>query len=194
MSLADETRLPIELQSSNDGDLGLRMLEYYALLWRRYRKPVRFSFTLRDIREWRAAELLASPVFGDQVLAILGGTEDARGVVRGVLERIEKMVPERRARALRYVLNLAGLRKFGIILEQEVEQMGVTVDWSQYTAVREAEVRGVREALVVVLGKQFGPLPAWAQEKIEKASKRQAMAWLVKASDVAELTDLIPRR
>lgn len=215
--LADETLLHIELQSSNDRDMGLRMLEYYALLWRRYRKSLRqvvvyvgtprlrmsagfetealrFSYSLRDIREWRAEDLLASAIFGDQVLAILGGTEEPQRVIRGVLERIEKMVPERRERALRYMLILVGLRKFEMIVVQEVAKMGVTVDWSRYPAVKEAEVRGVREALLVIVGKQFGPIPAWAQEKIEKASKRQAMAWLVKASDVSELTDLIPRR
>jgi predicted transposase YdaD len=227
--LANETLLHIELQSSNDRDMGLRMLEYYVLLWRRYRKPLkqvvvyvgqprmrmieslemealRFSFALRDIREWRAKDLLSSSMFGDQVLAILGGTDDPRTVIRGVLERISKMVPERRERALRYMLNLAGLRKFGIILEEEVARMGVTVDWSQYTAVREmvtrgkaegkaeGEVRGVRDALLMVLEKRFGPIPVWAQQKIEKATKQKAMAWLVKAGDAAELTDLIPRR
>lgn len=219
--LENGTLLHIELQSWNDKEMALRMLEYYVLLWRRYRKPIRqvvvyvgtprmrmsdslvsealrFSFSLRDIREWRAEDLLASPIFGDQVLAILGGTDDARGLVRGALERIGKLAPERREKALRYILNLAGLRKFEIILEQEVANMGVTYDWSGYTAVREAkkdgEARGVREALAVVLEKRFGPLPEWAQPRVEKASKRQAMAWLVKASDVADLADLIPRR
>lgn len=153
--LEDGTLLHIELQSSNDRDMGLRMLEYFALLWRRYRKPVRqvviyvgtprmrmsavfetaaikFSFALRDIREWRAEDLLASSILGDQVLAILGGTEDARGVMRGVLKRIEEMAPERPEKALRYILILAGLRKLGIILAQEDKRMGVTIDWMQY--------------------------------------------------------------
>ena len=231
--LADGTLLHIELQSSNDRDMWLRMLEYYVLLWRRYRKPIRqvvlyvgtprmrmldtlvsktlrFSFTVRDIREWQAEDLLASSLFGDQVLALLGGTSDARGVIRGVLERIAKMVPERRERALRYMLILAGLRKFGTIVEQEVENMGVTIDWMQYPTFRQAkkialaegkaegkaegEIRGVRDALLVVLENRFGPLPAWARQKIENASKEASMAWLVKAGDVAKLTELIPRR
>jgi hypothetical protein len=219
--LADETLLHIELQSSNDRDMGLRMLEYYALLWRRYRKPVRqvvlyvgtarmrmartfstdavrFVYGLRDVREWRAEELLASPLFGDQVLAILGGTEDPRAIVQGVLERIVEMAPERRERALRYVLNLAGLRKFVIILEQEVERMAVTVDWSQYAAVREiareSEARGVKQALHLLLEQRFGALPQWAVRKIEEASKERMMEWLGKASSAATLTDLIPRR
>ncbi|MBI2685642.1 MAG: hypothetical protein HYX27_04945, partial [Acidobacteria bacterium] len=86
--LANETLVHIEMQSSNDGDMALRMLEYYALLWRRYRKPMRqvvlyvgapelrmtdsfvadslqFSFALRDVREWRADDLLASSQLGD---------------------------------------------------------------------------------------------------------------------------------
>lgn len=117
MLLADDSLLHLELQSSNDGDMGLRMLEYYALLWRRYRKPVRqvvlyvgtpamtmeraflmdsvpFRFELRDIREWRADLLLSSSLFGDQVLAILGGTEDPHASVRRGLERIEQMDPQ----------------------------------------------------------------------------------------------------
>lgn len=219
--LADGTLLHIELQSSNDRDMGLRMLECYALLWRRYRKPVRqvvlyvgtarmrmartfsteavrFVYGLRDVREWRAEELLASPLFGDQVLAILGGTEDPRAIVQGVLERIVEMAPERRERALRYVLNLAGLRKFGIIVAEEVRHMSVTVDWSQYPAVQEArlegEARGMQEALHLLLEQRFGALPQWAVRKIEEASKERVMEWLGKASSAAALTDLIPRR
>jgi predicted transposase YdaD len=225
MLLANETLLHLELQSSNDRDMALRMLEYYTLLWRRYRKPVgqvvlyvgtprmrmvdrleseslRYRYSLRDVREWRAEELLASSLFGDQVLAILGGTSDAPGVVHGVLERIVGMAPERRERALRYVLNLAGLRKFGIIVAEEVKRMGVTVDWSQYPAVQEiakdsearGEARGVRKALLFLLKKRFGALPGWAVQKVDEASEEKAMAWLAKAGDAATLAELIPRR
>jgi hypothetical protein len=109
-----------------------------------------------------------------------------------------EMAPERRERALRYVLNLAGLRKFVIILEQEVERMAVTVDWSQYAAVREiareSEARGVKQALHLLLEQRFGALPQWAVRKIEEASKERMMEWLGKASSAATLTDLIPRR
>jgi hypothetical protein len=56
------------------------------------------------------------------------------------------------------------------------------------------KAQGVRKALAVLLEKQFGSVPDWAQQKIETASERRALAWLVKAGGVAELTDLIPRR
>ena len=72
--------------------------------------------------------------------------------------------------------------------------MGVTIDWYQYAAVREAEARGVRKALIVVLEQRFGALPAWAQQKIEKASEQKTMGWLAKANEVSELAELIPRR
>ena len=39
--LEHDLQLHVELQGSNDHDMPLRMLEYYTLLWRRYRKPVR---------------------------------------------------------------------------------------------------------------------------------------------------------
>ncbi len=221
MLLADGTLLHLELQSSNDSDMGLRMLEYYALLWRRYRKTVRqavlyvgtprmtmergfvtdslrFDFALRDIREWRAETLLESELFGDQVLAILGGTEDPHAFVRQALGRIEKMEPQRRVRALRYLLVLAGLRKFGIIIAEEAATMGVTIDWYQYPAVRAAEksgeAKGLRKALVLVLEQRFGALPEWAQQKIEKASEETAMGWLAKVGEASKLTELIPRR
>ncbi|MFN0101717.1 MAG: hypothetical protein ACKV2U_06455 [Bryobacteraceae bacterium] len=63
---------------------------------------VRISCALRDVTGMAGEELLASARYGGQVLAILGGTEDARGLVRGVLERIETMAPKRRKPALRY--------------------------------------------------------------------------------------------
>jgi len=91
--------------------------------------------------------------------------------------------------------------------------MGVTINWAQYPAVRaakvaakaegraegkaegkaEGEIRGVRDALTMVLKRRFGPVPAWALKKIENASKEQAMAWLVEAGEAAKLTELIPR-
>lgn len=117
--LLDGALLHLQLQSSNDRDMGRRMA------WTFSTEAVRFVYGLRDVREWRAEELLASPLFRDQALAILGGTEDRRAIVQGVLEQIVRMAPERRERALRYVFKLAGLRKFGRIVQQEVARMAV---------------------------------------------------------------------
>ena len=219
--LADKTLLHIELQSANDADMGLRMLEYYTLLWRRYRMPVRqvvlyvglpdmamkasltsdclqFSFGLRDIREWNAQDLLKSSLPGDQILSVLGRTEDDNALVASVLKRIGSMPVNRRDRALRYILNLAALRKLEIIMAAEVRKMAIEYDWSGYPAVQEAreegEARGIRTALLAILRKQFGPTPAWALKKIEQGSKEQLMQWLVGAADASKLSDLIPRR
>ena len=56
--LADETLLHIELQSTNDRDMGLRMARTFAT------EAVRFVYGLRDVSEWRAEEMLASPLSG----------------------------------------------------------------------------------------------------------------------------------
>ncbi|MBI2686372.1 MAG: hypothetical protein HYX27_08655 [Acidobacteria bacterium] len=99
---------------------------------------------------------------------------------------------------MRYILNLAGLRKIEIIVAEEVKKMAVEYDWSGYPAVQEAaakaEAKGMRNALLLVLEKRFAPLPAWARQKIENASKEQVMEWLVNASDAVSLTSLIRRR
>jgi hypothetical protein len=79
--LTDESLLHIEFQGTNSKDMALRISEYYLLLLSRYQRPIRqvvlyvgrprmrmssvldhgplrFSYSLRDIREWPARKLL----------------------------------------------------------------------------------------------------------------------------------------
>lgn len=80
--------------------------------------------------------------------------------------------------------------------------MAVEYDWSGYPAVKEARAegelrgatKGIRASLIAILIKQFGPVPAWAQKKIEKASKETAMDWLVRAGGAETPANPIPCR
>jgi len=149
--LANETLLHIEFQSTNRKDMTMRMAEYYMLLLARYKRPIqqvvlyvghsrmrmesvlehgplRFSHTLKDIREWTADSMLASDRFADHVLAILGGTSGGRDLVREVLSRLARLESKERNRAMAYLAALSGFRRFETRLVQEAKRMDVVID------------------------------------------------------------------
>ena len=75
---------------------GLRLGQHEVLLdfWNRMSPvlehgPLRFSYSLRDIREWPARKLLDSSRTADYVLAILAGTADGSALVREILDGSE---------------------------------------------------------------------------------------------------------
>jgi hypothetical protein len=135
--------LHIELQSTNDPDMALRMAEYKLGFYRQHRRyakqivlyvgarPLRMeaampedpdsSFRCRiiDIREVPAEPLVASERLEDNVLAILARLSSERETVRRVLRQIAGAPPEQRRLALSELTILAGLREFGKIIEKE---------------------------------------------------------------------------
>src|SRR5215831_15063467 len=107
-ALADGSLLHIEFQSTRDPDMAYRMLEYYVLLRRKYRRPLRqvvlfvgsfrlsmstgleeenlrFRYEVLDIREIRVQELLNSDNHGNWALAVLAG--DGKERWREILRR-----------------------------------------------------------------------------------------------------------
>jgi hypothetical protein len=147
--------LHIELQSTNDPDMALRMAEYQLGFYRQYRKyakqivlyvgarPLRMepampedadsSFRCRiiDIREVPAEPLVASERLEDNVLSILARLSGARETVRRVLRRIAGAPPEQRRLALSELTILAGLREFGELSKRSEKQCQFsTTSWT----------------------------------------------------------------
>jgi len=141
----------IELQSTNDADMALRMLEYYAAVYRQFGRypeqvvlyvgeaPMRMSgrietanlsFTCRmvDIRELDGDSLLESARIGDNIIAVLARVRDRRAAVREILNRIATEDPGERGKALTGFMMLAGLRRLEEIIEQEAGQMPLLDD------------------------------------------------------------------
>lgn len=226
--LVDDSLLHVEFQSTNRTDMAWRMAEYYLLLARKFRCPVRqvvlyvgagrlrmksglrhgrmaFDYELHDIREWRAAPLLASGSTADQVLSILCAQPD----LRQVLGKIARLPAAGREGAIGSLMALAGLRGFETILRQELKKMPVVIDWKKNSLLREIHEDGVelglergreqglgalREAIRASLRTAFGRVPVWASERIDQASSTELVQWSTKIRTAAKLEDVVPRR
>ena len=120
---ADGRLVHIELQSTNDADMALRMAEYAWAIYRRVRRfpeqivlyvgeaPLRMRHTMEggsvsvryrlvDIRGFDAEPLLASDRLEDNVIAVLMRLGDERESVRRILRSIADSEPARQGAAL----------------------------------------------------------------------------------------------
>jgi predicted transposase YdaD len=148
---ADGRLVHLELQSTNDPYMALRMAEYAWAIYRRFGRfpeqivlyvgnaPMRMRnsleggtvsvrFRLVDIRELSAEPLLASDRLEDNVIAVLMREGADRAAVRRILQRIAASEPARRETALAELVILAGLRNLADIITQEVKQMPILDD------------------------------------------------------------------
>jgi len=121
----------LELQSSDDSQMPLRMAEYCLRVYRLYGRfprqillyvgeeplamPERlsgphleFRYRAVDIRELDGERLLASERLGDNVIAILARLRDSREAVRRVVAKIARLEGEERGAALGQLVILAG--------------------------------------------------------------------------------------
>jgi len=149
----------LELQSSNDPSMPLRMAEYclgvYRLFGRFPRQVVlyvgepalaiggelrgpdlRFQYRVIDIRTLDGDRLLESGDVGDNVIAIPGRLRDHKEAVHRIVERIAGLAATARETAPAQLLILAGLRHLSGTVEQETRNMPIDVD------IREHEVLG----------------------------------------------------
>ena len=149
--MADGSLVQVELQSSNDANMALRMAEYALAIYRVFGKFPRqivlyvgrdrlsmpeilesdslaFRFRAVDIREMDAAPLLAGGSADESVIAILMRLGDERAAVRRILQRISESEPGQRELALRELIILAGLRELREIIEQEKKAMPIVED------------------------------------------------------------------
>ena len=232
----------IELQSSNDPTMAVRMGEYCFQVFRSFHRlphqivlyvgnaPMRmeaelngpgmkFWYRLVDVRELNGELLLESTRVGDNIIAVLTATSDARAAIHRVVERIAALEPGERETALRLLLTLAGLRKLGQIVEEEAKKMPILNDILEHEVlgreykkgleegvqqgiqqgvqqgVQQGIQQGVHEGELAVLRrlieKRFGALPAWAQERLSKFSSKELEDLSVRVLDAATLEELL---
>src|ERR1035438_3958932 len=141
----------IELQSTNQAHMAVRMLEYSLAIRRKFRRfpeqivlyvgnaPLRMKGRLRspgltyecrfaDIRELDAAPLLASPSLEDNLIAVLARFGTEREALERILGRIAAASPEERGVALGELMVLAGLRRLAAVIEKEIGRMPILDD------------------------------------------------------------------
>jgi predicted transposase YdaD len=145
--------------------------------------------------------LIRSDRLEDNVAAILGRMRDARLAVRQILSRIAEADVEARAQAIAELIILAGLRRLGDIIGEEIQSMPILDDIMDHDLLGPAYRKGiaegrhegwnegrnegrsegrVEEARTILqrqIAKRFGGVPDWAERRIAAMSQ----------SDVEEL-------
>jgi hypothetical protein len=208
----------IELQSTNDADIALRMAEYSLAIYRLFRRlprqlvlyvgraPVRMtgslagpdvSFQCRvvDIRELDAAPLLMSKNLEDNVLVILMRLSNERDAVREILRRISAGQPAEREMALQELAILGGLRGLGAIIKQETTNMPILDDIMDHDlfgpAIRQGRLEGEKAILTRIIEKRFGSIPVSARQRLECMSVPELEDAALRLLDVGSLEDLL---
>jgi len=159
----------MELLSSNDMLLPLRMAEYSLLVYRLHqlfpelfvlyvgseelRMPselvgpnISCRYTIVDIRTFDAETLVNSPFPADAVLAILARYSERPETIRRILARVAKMGkgPELNE-AFSKLMILAGLRKLGDAVRKEAQNMPILDDIMDHDVIGPAVRRGLEQ-------------------------------------------------
>jgi hypothetical protein len=204
----------IELQSTNDPTMPLRMAEYYLRVYRLFSRfpqqilvyvgdaPLRmgtelrgpalsYSYRIVDIRDLNGERLLDSPRVGDNIVAILTRLPDLRASVNRVMERIAGLGPGEREAALQRLLILAGLRNLGRLVDEESRKMPILNDIRDHEVLGEEYKNGARMVLRPLIERRFGAIPLWAEERLSKMSHVELEAVSVRLLDANSLEDLL---
>jgi hypothetical protein len=210
--------LHLELQSSNDSAMALRMAEYSLGIYRLFgrfphqvllyvgesalrmeselRGPdVFFRYEAVDVRALDGERLLESSAVGDNVIAILARLRDHGDAVRKIVERIAGLPAPDREAALGQLLVLAGLRHLEESVEQEARKMPILNDILDNKVLGREFKRGVQEGELTVLRRQiekrFGALPSWAEERLASRTTTELEELSIRVLDAQNLEELL---
>jgi len=162
--------LHIELQSSNDSLMNLRMAEYALQIYRLYaqfpRQLVLYtgnapslmksgfvepSFSTRyavvDIRDLDGEKLLASAALEENILSVLTRLRDQRAAVRQILSHIATLETGQRETAFQQLGLLAGLREIGHIVKEESAAMPITASLLDHDLLGPVLKQGIRQGM-----------------------------------------------
>lgn len=160
---AGEELLHIELQSSNDPKMPLRMAEYAVAICRQFGRlpkqivlyfggkklsmsselrgpdPERpdfiFRYTTVDFRDLESGPLLESEHVEDNILAVLACLKDKAAAVRRILQQIATADESSRYNALAQLLILSELRDLSKTIEEEAERMPIIGDIRDHSVI-----------------------------------------------------------
>ncbi len=211
---ADGRLVHIELQSTHDAGMALRMLEYCAAIFRQFGRfpeqlvlyvgeaPLRmtgklagpnlsFDCRVADIRELDGERLLESERLEDNVIAILARLRDQRAAVKRILSRIAARDAAERNQALALLLILAGLRRLEEAIEQEAHRMPLLNDILDNKVLGREFKRGELAILLRQIEKRFGSVPSALRDRLTRMSAPEVEAVALRLLDAASLEDLI---
>lgn len=160
----------LELQSTNDPQLPLRMAEYSLRVYRQFqrfpqqivlyvgdaemRMPATFSgpdhvcrYTIVDIRTLDSEPLLNSALPADNVIAILTRLRDRTAAIRRILSKIGTLETGARDAAFTQLLILSGLRKLAESVRTEVQAMPIMHDILDHEIIGPAIKQGIQQGI-----------------------------------------------
>ena len=215
----DGTLLHVELQSTNNAEMALRMAEYCLGVYRMFdrfpkqfvlyvgeapmRMPARldgegfsFHYGQVDARDMDGAGLIESAQIGDNVISILTRVRDHVAAIRQIIDRIKELDVSRREIAVEQLLVLASLRKLGRTVREELEKMPITADIMDHEVIgpvfRQGRQEGEQGILRSQISKRFGAVPAWAEAKLTVMTSPELQALALRLMDSPSLEDLFP--
>jgi Domain of unknown function (DUF4351) len=212
----------IELQSSHDADMALRMAEYALGIYRQFRKfptqvvlyvgepPLRmtasltgpdathpafaFRYALFDFRDLNGTALLESIHIEDNILAILTRLQDRARAIRQILGRIANLKEPERHAALTQFLIISGLRRLGRAIQEEAKTMPILNSILDHDLLGPTLLQGRQEIVRLLLEKRFGLIPPWVEDRLASLSAPELDDVAVRLLDVAHLEDLFPQQ
>jgi len=156
---------------------------------------VSFRYRTIDIRDLDGDRLLESEETGDNVIAILARLRDHKEAIRKIVGRIGGLPVAEREAALKQLVILAGLRRLGKTLEREIRKMPVYIDILDNEILGPAFKKGLEEGELKILRrlieKRFGPVPAWAEERLAARSTAELEELSERILEVPSLEELL---
>jgi len=158
-------------------------------------------YKIFDIRDLDENTLLESPFDGENILAILAKHANRRESVRRILARIAKLESGARGEAFRKLMILAGLRSLRNTILTEVKTMPILDSMLDHNiigpAIRQGLEQGFLQGQLDILrrqiGKRFGTLPAWVDERLGKLSTTELEDLSLRFVDAKSLDELFAR-
>ncbi|MBF0565665.1 MAG: hypothetical protein HQK89_10515 [Nitrospirae bacterium] len=176
IELPDDSIFHLELQSMNEPEMPWRMIEYFLLIRKKYKKPTRqmllyvgdeplrmgdrlyidrltYSYDVWDVREVDCAELLESSNPDDAVLAMLCRTDNPETTIKAIVNRLMGLPEKEKKDYAMGLTELARLRGLALTVRKEVEnKMPLSIEISKDELYLEGKheglIEGKREGLI----------------------------------------------
>ena len=173
VKLEDGGIFHLELQTSNDPKLPLRMLKYYTHLYSTYgiepiqtvlyigqgsmymgysieKSNLSFKYMLKDIKDIDCSELLNSDDLNDNILSVLCKTDDAVKLISEIRDRLSRIKNKNELEDYKLkITNLLHLRPnlIKIVKELEETKMPITINLKEDPFYLEGKEEGKAEGI-----------------------------------------------
>ncbi len=212
----------IEIQSTNDDRMALRMAQYGLQIYDRLGQfpqqvvlyfgdePVRmaqqltleglsYRYQLISVRDLDGDRLIESGGIGDNIIGTLGRLNNRGVAIRRVLNRIVSLSGEARIQALGQLMILAGLRKqLAELIVAETNKMPILNDILDHPVLGREFKRGLQQGELIVVRRQiekrFGSIPATLDDRLATMSTSEIEDLSVRLLDASSLEQLLGNR